>query len=265
MWFSNSLMAFIMATLGGFALIFGGAIPLLFSKIRSYILSLILSFTAGVILYAAFVRFYPSSLYVLRSVYPQQEAALITTISFFIGLLITFPIDIILNFKQRRFRHREANPDKKKKHEHQLSLLIFLSITIHSFIEGMATYLTYISEAYVAIPVILSLIAHNIPEGAVISMVIFKKSQNKRKAMLLLGITALAIPLGAFLSYIILRDTWDPRIFGIMKGVLAGLLVNASLNEMIPGAEMRASHKLSMRGVFVGMLFMAVILLTLVH
>ncbi|MEG1616931.1 MAG: ZIP family metal transporter [Bacteroidales bacterium] len=257
------IQAFLMSVIAGIALVTGGIMPLVLKKIRKPVLPLILSFTGGIMLYVAFVKFLPAANAQLETVFEYKKAFRITTLVFFGGLLATVPIDMILAYFQRKFKSEEnLSEDIRKRHEHKLFSFIFLSITMHNFFEGIAAFLTYFSEEYIAFPVVLSIIAHNIPEGMVIAMVIFKKSKNKRKAILFCLISAIAEPLGAVGTYLFLHESMTPVTFGMVKAFLAGLLVNTALDELIPGADLKGGHQLSMKGIIGGMLFMAILMMT---
>ncbi|MEG1615381.1 MAG: ZIP family metal transporter [Bacteroidales bacterium] len=254
--------AFLIAFMAGLSLVLGGIFPLVLKYKKKEILPVVLSFTAGIMIYVAFVKFLFNGTLELGNFYSESRSFELASIGFFIGLLITVPMDMILLIFQRKFRVPKVVPIDRKKHiEYQLFLLIFVSITIHNFVEGIATFLTYFSEKEVAIPVILSIIAHNIPEGAVITMVIFKKTKRKDKAIIFCFITALAEPLGAISTYFFLHETLNPAHIGIVKAFLAGLLINTALDELIPGADMKGNHRLSMKGIIAGMLFIGILLI----
>ena len=249
-----------MSMLGTVVFISGGLVPLFFKKISSLVLSVILGFTGGIMLYGAFIKFIPASFSSLNEFYGTHNGTLITNICFFSGLLFTMPIDLLASYKQRKY-HEEYEPLKNaEKHEYSLFMLIFLSITIHAFVEGIATYLTYLSETKIALPIIISLIAHNFPEGALITMVFMKMFKKKKKAFYYCLIASFAMPLGAIITFFIFKDFSSPSIFGVVKGILAGLLVNTALDEMLPGAELKGNHKLSTNSLILGMVFMAIII-----
>ena len=253
--------AFLMTVAAGGALIAGGISAMLVRRMRKSWFPFILSFTGGIMLYAAFVKFLPSSEEQLKQILSSNSAFSVSTICFFVGVFATTPIDTILSLFQRNLA-KNAHHKRRvyAEHNHELLILIFLSITFHNLFEGAATFLTYLSESYIAIPVVLALIAHNFPEGAVSAMVIHKRTGNKWKAILFCCITALTEPIGALLAYWLLHDNLSPLTFGLVKGLLAGLLVNTALDELIPSAELKGSHQLSMRGIIIGMGFMALLM-----
>lgn len=256
------LQAFLVTFIAGISLAVGGIFPLVLKSRKKEILPFVLSFTGGIMLYVAFIKFLPASNLQLLEYYNATTAFQLSSISFFIGLLITVPADMVLAYFQKRFKKQQTiSLATKKQHEYELFFLIFLSITIHNFFEGIATFLSYFNEKIIAIPVILSIIAHNIPEGAVISMVIFKKSKSKRKAILFCMITALAEPLGALGTYLFLQERLTPALLGVVKAFLAGLLVNTALDELIPGADMKGGHQLSIKGIIGGMLLIGILLM----
>lgn len=256
------LQAFLVAGIAGLSLALGGFMALMFRHVKRDVLPLILSFTGGILLYVAFVKFLPAANLQLNEYYPNSYSFQLASVSFFVGLLITVPMDMVLVYYQNKVkRGKRLSRESLQFKEYQLYVLIFLSLTIHNFFEGIATFLSFFSEKVVAIPVILSIIAHNFPEGAVITMIIFKKTRNKQKAILFCLITALAEPLGALGTYLFLHESLIPRDLGIVKAFLAGLLVNTALDELLPGADFKGRHPLSMKGIIAGMLCIGVLLM----
>ena len=67
-------------------------------------------------------------------------------------------------------------------------------------------------------------------------------------------------PLGALIAHFAIIKLFVPQSYGMIKIFLAGLLVNTALNELIPGAEIKGDHKRSVKGIFFGMIFIAIII-----
>ena len=147
----------------------------------------------------------------------------------------------------------------EKDNHKELFLLIFLSITIHNFFEGVATFISFFGNPYIAVFLILSIIAHNLPEGAAIASSIFKKTNNKKKALLYCLFSGIAEPIGAVVAYFIIISYFSPPIYPLITAFLAGLLVNTALNELLPGANLHGHYKFSMNGIIVGMLFIFIL------
>lgn len=56
-----------------------------------------------------------------------------------------------------------------------------LSIAIHNFPEGIATFTSALNSMEVAIPITFAIAIHNIPEGIAVSVPIYQATGNKKK------------------------------------------------------------------------------------
>ncbi len=253
----NLISALIVTTVAGASLMIGGLVAL---KIKKNIFQHILSFSGGIMLYVAFFVFMPSAYRGLLKGFSEYHSMLYANISFFVGLLATIPVDLILSYYNKRIKKKSAvSVFVNKDHEKELFLLIFLSITIHNFFEGIATFLSFYHNAYIAVFLILSIIAHNLPEGAVIASSIYQKTNNKKKAIWYCFFSGIAEPIGAIVAYFVIVSYFTPHTYALITAFLAGLLVNTSLNELLPGAYIKGDYKFSMNGIIAGMLFIFIL------
>lgn len=255
------LPALFMTILEGAALLIG----LLFTTNKRFekgsIIPFLFAFSGGMMLYAAFVKFMPGAIEKLEYKYTSSEALLYVSIAFFIGLLVSAPIDHILTRRQKQI-HCPTSECIQSKNEHHVYILLLLSITLHNFLEGIATYFTYIDDPDIALIIVASLIAHNIPEGAIISMLVYKHTESRRKAVKMCLLSGLAGPVGAILMAVLMPTLLTPTLVSIIKALLAGLLVNTALAELIlPSSYLYNKHIVSKRGIIFGMMFMAFLLI----
>ncbi|MGL5786994.1 MAG: ZIP family metal transporter [Bacteroidales bacterium] len=255
------LPALLMTIFEGAALLLG----LLFTTSKRFgkgsIVPFLFAFSGGMMLYAAFLKFMPGAIEKLNYAYTPSQALLYVSIAFFIGLLVSAPIDHILTKRQKQIPCLSSECEQKKS-EHHVYILLLLSITLHNFLEGIATYFTYIDDPDIALIIVASLIAHNIPEGAIISMLVYKHTESRRKAVRMCLLSGLAGPAGAILMAVLMPAFLTPVLIGIVKALLAGLLVNTALAELIlPSSYLYNKHIVSKRGIVTGMMFMAFLLI----
>lgn len=74
----------------------------------------------------------------------------------------------------------------------------------------------------------------------------------------------MAEPVGAVIAYLLLVPILTEALFGIFFAAIAGIMVYISLDELLPAAREYGEHHLSILGLVVGMMVMAVSLLILV-
>ena len=149
--------------------------------------------------------------------------------------------------------------DKKK--FHRMGIMLALSISIHNFPEGLATFAVSLSDINVAIPIVLAIALHNIPEGIAVAVPIHQATGNRWKALLYSILSGLSEPLGALVGFLILMPFWNETIEASVLGIIAGIMVYISLDELLPTSERYGHHHLSIIGVVAGMILMAITLI----
>ena len=146
----------------------------------------------------------------------------------------------------------------------RMGLFTALAIAIHNFPEGLATFVSALQEPSVALPIVAAITIHNIPEGIAVSVPIYQATGSRRKAFLYSFSSGLAEPLGALIGWIVLRPFLNNLLYGILFGMVAGIMVFISVDELLPAAREYGEHHLSIYGLIAGMAVMAVSLLLFV-
>ncbi len=107
----------------------------------------------------------------------------------------------------------------------------------------------------------MAIAIHNIPEGIAVSVPIYYATGSRRKAFCLSFLSGLSEVLGALIGYFVLLRFFTESVFGIVFGVVAGIMVYISLDELLPAAEEFGHHHTAIYGLIVGMGIMAFSLL----
>ncbi|HNT95209.1 MAG TPA: ZIP family metal transporter, partial [Thermotogota bacterium] len=132
---------------------------------------------------------------------------------------------------------------------------------IHNFPEGLATFMSGLTNPTLGISIAAAIAIHNIPEGLAVSAPIYYATKSRRKAFFLSFLSGLAEPVGALIGYFILRSFFNETMFGVIFAAVAGIMVYISLDELLPTAEEYGEHHLAIGGLIAGMITMAVSLL----
>lgn len=238
------------------ALLIGGAISIYRKKMKSSRIKVLLSFAAGTMLYVAIVKFVPDAKELFESLYTPRVSATYLALSFFLGILSTTPIDYVLSliYKLKAESNHAKDSDR-------LHWVVFSSISMHNFFEGIALFITLIGSPKLLIPVIIAIFAHNIPEGSVISVLIYEKTKSRKKALLFCGLSGLSGVVGMLMALILLQDIMTIQLLAMLKGFLAGLLINTAISELLSRSMTKGEHHLSIRFLVLGMIFMALLLI----
>lgn len=265
------LIAFFLTLFAGISTGIGSAIAFFAKRTNTSFLSISLGFSAGVMIYVSFVELFPSSILTLTQMHGKTNGTLYATLSFFSGVVLILLIDkLIPHYENPHEIHRveEMNDKKTEKASVKPKLLrvgivTALVLAIHNFPEGMVTFLAALKDVNIAIPIAIAIAIHNIPEGISVSVPVYYATGNRKRAFWLSFLSGLAEPVGAIIGYLVLAPFLDDNIFGIIFGMIAGIMVFISLDELLPAAKEYGKHHYSIYGLVAGMAVMALSLLML--
>lgn len=262
----NILLAFGLTLIAGLSTGLGGLIAFFTKRDNVHFLTIALGFSAGVMLFVSFVDIFPEALEGFESRY-EENSMLATCLAFFGGMGLIALIDFIIpesenphemNYTEQIAKDHDMH-DKKK--FHRMGIMLALSIAIHNFPEGLATFAVSLSDINVAIPIVLAIALHNIPEGIAVAVPIHQATGSRWKALLYSILSGLSEPLGALVGFLILMPFWNETIEASVLGITAGIMVYISLDELLPTSERYGHHHLSIIGVVAGMILMAITLI----
>lgn len=258
----NFWLAFMLTMFAGLSTGIGGLIALFTKRENTRFLSSSLGFSAGVMIYVSFIEILPKA---QKSLVTQMgdKGAWITLLSFFGGMALIGLIDHFIPEDQNP--HEIVNPDEmdqsKNKKLYRMGTLTALAIAIHNFPEGLATFIAALQDPTIAIPIVFAIALHNIPEGVAVAVPIFHATDSKKKAFIYSLLSGLAEPLGAVVGWVLLSPFMNEATYGIIFGLVAGIMVFISIDELLPAAEEFGEHHLSIYGMVGGMALMAMSLL----
>ncbi|MCU0821643.1 MAG: zinc transporter ZupT, partial [Spirochaetes bacterium] len=189
-----------------------------------------------------------------------------TVIAFFAGIFIIAIIDKLIPSYENPHelnvsKKIEQASEKDKKKLLRMGMFSALAIGIHNFPEGLATFMSGLTNPALGISIAVAIAIHNIPEGLAVSAPIYYATKNRKKAFLFSFLSGLAEPVGAIIGYFVLRSVFNETTFGVIFAAVAGIMVYISLDELLPTAEEYGEHHLAIGGLVAGMVIMAVSLL----
>eukprot|EP00960_Hanusia_phi_P061398 764834-Hanusia_phi.AAC.3 len=119
----------------------------------------------------------------------------------------------------------------------RMGVLSAVVIFLHNIPEGVATFVSSLSDTSTGVGVAFAIAMHNIPEGLIIAVPIYQATKNYYKAFMWTLISGVAEPFGALLAYAILKQSdMHPLAYGFLFGLVAGIMVYISLAELLPTA-----------------------------
>eukprot|EP01053_Blabericola_migrator_P008772 Blabericola_migrator_1__8771@NODE_461_length_8293_cov_107_238877_g360_i0_p4_GENE_NODE_461_length_8293_cov_107_238877_g360_i0NODE_461_length_8293_cov_107_238877_g360_i0_p4_ORF_typecomplete_len342_score60_68Zip/PF02535_22/3_1e43DUF2721/PF11026_8/3e03DUF2721/PF11026_8/3_5e03DUF2721/PF11026_8/0_13_NODE_461_length_8293_cov_107_238877_g360_i017372762 len=112
-----------------------------------------------------------------------------------------------------------------------------LALSMHNLPEGIATYTgAATANSKLALGITFAIGIHNLPEGLAVAIPIYYSIHDAKYAILVATLTGMAEPLGAVLAWAVLGADPSPMIFGILLGLVSGIMINVSLKELFFGA-----------------------------
>ena len=240
---NNTALAFLMCFLAGVSTVIGSIISLFAKRTSKGFLSFALSFSAGVMIYASLTEIMNKSVNSFNESFTQKQSFLYSCLCFLSGILIIFLIEKLL-------------PENKNK-LNKTGVYTAVAMGIHNFPEGLATFVSALKSPALAIPITVAIAIHNIPEGIAVSVPIYFSTGNRKKAFFISFLSGIAEPAGALIGYLLLRKRLNETVFGILFGLVAGIMTFISLTELIPSSVEDKSNDKSVSGIISGMAVMA--------
>ena len=257
------LPAFLLTLAAGLSTGVGSWLGVLSRRFSASLLTLALSFSAGVMLYVSFVEIFPKARQALTPALGAGTGYLVTVLAFFVGMLCMALIDRLLPSHELALLPLRDGADAPALM--RTGLFSALAIGIHNFPEGLATFVAALSEPRLGIGIAIAIAIHNIPEGLAISAPVYYATGSRRQAFLISLASGLAEPVGALVGYVFLRSVLSDLVLGLVFASVAGIMIYICLDELLPAAQRTgAHHHLMIGGVIAGMVVMSVSLLLLV-
>lgn len=259
---NNIALAFLLTLIAGLSTGIGSVIAFFARKTNTRFLSVSLGFSAGVMIYVSMVEIFQEAQHSLSTALGEKMGTIITAASFFSGMFLIALIDKLIpegenphEVKRLEDAHRKDNGLKR------VGIFTALAITIHNFPEGLATFVSALSSIEIAIPIVVAIAIHNIPEGIAVSVPIYQATGSRREAFLYSFLSGLSEPVGAVVGYLLLLPLMNDVTNGVIFSAVAGIMVFISLDELLPTAQEYGEHHLSIYGLVLGMIVMAVSLI----
>lgn len=253
------LNAFLLTLFAGLSTGIGSLIALMAKRTNTNFLSFSLGLSAGVMIYVSFVEMLPAAFEMLSAEFGEKTGNLYTILALFGGIALIALIDFLV--PEASNPHEMHSVEEMKRNSSRLKhtgIITALTIGIHNFPEGIATFMTGLTSLELAIPITVAIAIHNIPEGIAVAVPIYHATGNKKKAFWLSFSSGLAEPVGAVLAYFFLMQFWNPVLNALILAIVAGIMIFISLDELLPSAEKYGKHHLSIIGLVTGMAIMAI-------
>ena len=270
----NILLAFLLALLAGASTCVGAVIAFFGKKDDTRMLSLGLGFSAGVMVYIAFMELLPGSIKEFEKSFEHGE--FIALLVFFISMLCCVFIDKIVpsdvnpheikeqnEYEELKFcliSEREIHIQKnhgKKAVLRRTGIFTALAIGVHNFPEGFATFASSLESLQLGLVIAAAVAIHNIPEGVAVSLPIYHATGEKKKAFIYSLLSGLAEPVGALFGALLILPFFGTLSLAFSFAFVSAVMIFISFDELFPVAKNYAHGHECLYGLIFGMAIMA--------
>ncbi|MDS0524402.1 zinc transporter ZupT [Clostridium sp. SHJSY1] len=225
----RSIIPIFLSLLAGLATVLGAFI-VFFSKSGSKrLITFALSFSAGVMITISFTDLFPAAEETLSKNFGKFNGVLLSLLFLIIGVIIALLIDHFIPSQENTLLTNKNNNNL-----YRVGFVSMIALMLHNFPEGIATYVSGYQSTTLGISIALAISLHNIPEGVSIAMPIYYSTKSKTKAFKYTFLSGMAEPFGAILAFLFLKPYINDVILSIVFGVVAGIMIYISFEELIP-------------------------------
>ena len=251
--------ALLLSALAGLSTTIGSVLALFVRRTDSRLMTLTLGFSGGVMILVSFVELLPKGI--------ETIGFAPANLAFFGGMLVMFLVETLIphDFMAEQHHPEEESEQSPQQAQGTVSrnrllktgLFVALGLGIHNFPEGMATFVTSLSNPQVGIAITIAVAIHNIPEGLAVSAPVYAATGSRGKAFLWSFLSGVAEPAGALLAALVLMPFLTPAVLGVVLAVVAGIMVFISIDELLPISRSYGEEHLSIVGIVLGMVVMS--------
>lgn len=280
------LFAFGITLFAGMATGIGGLIAFFARRTKTTFLAFSLGFSAGVMIFISFTEILTEAGDIMRMNYDAAPAAWLTFMSFIIGIGLSAALDKVLpsqgnphELKRVEQMHPETRDPKtpecqgrrrrmgwsgaKDQKLMRLGVFTAVAIGIHNFPEGVATFMSAMSDVTVGVSIAVAVAIHNIPEGIAVSVPVYYATGSRKKALTWSVLSGFSEPVGAVAGYFILSLFDSDVSLGYVFAMVAGIMVYISFDELLPAAHKYGKHHVAIYGLISGMIVIGLSLILL--
>ncbi|MEE9613586.1 MAG: ZIP family metal transporter [Thermodesulfobacteriota bacterium] len=175
---------------------------------------LFVSFSAGVVLAAAFNHLLPEALLANPD---ALTVVLLTLVGFYI-------LEHVLAIHSCREHECEV---------HSIGVPAFAGIALHSLMDGVVIGVGFEAGPSIGLAASAGVVLHKIPVGIAITSILLHSGYEKGKTALMAGVVALATPLGALGAYLLIRELAAP-VLGALLAFSAGSFIYIGAADLLP-------------------------------
>jgi zinc and cadmium transporter len=231
----NSLILWIIAftALGGvLSVLAAGAFLLLPERVRTRMLSPMVSFAIGALLGAAFLAILPHAFEI-----PGVDAHSVT-LTVLCGILVFFLLEKMVIWRHCHTEDCEAHvPDLDQARHAASGNLILIGDGIHNMVDGVLIAAAFLTDVHLGVVTSIAVIAHEIPQELGDFAVLLHSGFSRGKALLYNILTSLTTVIGGVVAYFSL--SLANAVVPYVLAIAASSFIYIAVADLIPGLHKR--------------------------
>lgn len=231
----NSLILWIIAftALGGvLSVLAAGAFLLLPERVRTRMLSPMVSFAIGALLGAAFLAILPHAFEI-----PGVDAHNVT-LTVLCGILVFFLLEKMVIWRHCHTDDCEAHvPDMDKVRNAAAGNLILIGDGIHNMVDGVLIAAAFLTDVHLGVVTSIAVIAHEIPQELGDFAILLHSGFSRGKALAYNMLTSLTTVIGGVVAYFSL--SLANAVVPYVLAIAASSFIYIAVADLIPGLHKR--------------------------
>jgi ZIP family zinc transporter len=245
---SQFTIAILLTAAAGLMTTLGSALGVIVREPGPRFMAVSFGFAAGVMTFTSFVELLPKAIAALGF---GGGVAL-----FFAGFTAAWLLDMALPEPSGPILR--VQPGRGDPRLLRTGLFVAVSIGIHNFPEGLATFAGALASTRLGIAIAIAIGVHNISEGLAVAAPIYAATGKRRAAFLWSFFSGLCEPIGALLGWVIVLPFLTGALLGAIPGAIGGFMTFVALGELLCASRQYGHDRLPIVGLLAGMALMAV-------
>lgn len=225
----------------------GGIIGILFKDRGKTYIGAALGFSAGIMMTVSLSDILPNAVDILTGKIGETVGALFIMLAVSAGMLIGCLIDTFIP-------QQELGSSKGM---YRLGIFSMISLIAHNLPEGTAVYVSGSTDTAMGMSLALAIGMHNIPEGIAVALPIYAATGKAGKSVGYAFLSGLAEPLGGVLAWAVIGPLVGPLLLEYTMAVVSGLMLYVAIWELIPSSCETGGFKAMSLGALLGVLIMS--------
>lgn len=234
--------ALLVSTIAGLSTILGSFV--IFFKFKekniNKFITTSLAFSLAIMIGISITDLIPESTYILLKNYGIGKGIIFSLIAFVLGIILI------------KYLNKLINNTKQSNDLYKLGILNMLTLVLHNFPEGIATFMTSYKDIGIGFKLAIAIAFHNIPEGISIAVPIYYATKSKKNAIFKTFLSGIAEPIGALIAYIFLCKYITDSLISIILLLVGGIMITLAIEVILPKAKKYNLKKYLYFGLIIG-------------